>query len=851
MTNGTDDGKEREQDEPLNAENRAEFELDSGEGGVMLEDADEPVPMTAPQSVKPPVPPVSREALATAEPRFSGLWAALFYAACTMSLGYPALAGKFLAGPNSDQFVAGYAFREFGAAMLKATGGFAQWNPYLFSGMPYVAAMHGDIFYPTFLMRLAMPTDVAMTWSFILHLFLAGLFTYRFLRASGFSFYASLFGGAAYMMSGQLASLVSPGHDGKLSVSALFPLALWMLTLGMRRGTRWSWGVLALTVGLAVLSPHPQLLQYLLLASAAFTIYLAVSTARAAGGPDRRAVLTRMGFALAAVAIGLAIGAIQYLPVREYVSWSPRAGGLADYATATSYAWPTSELFDAYLPQFSGMIDAYWGENAIHLHSDYLGAVVLVIAGAALIGLRRDPRKGLLVFWTVTLVIALLWALGGHTPFYRIPYAIIPGTKYFRAPATVFFVGAMALSVLAAGGIERILTREMGIRYPLGWLAFGGLTAVLGSLGVLTDFARALAADEMVDAVIQNSSEVMIGAWRSFGFVALVVAAILAYRKGRLPLAAAGWLMAFLAVADSWSIMRQYWIFSPPASATYGSDPAIEHIKSDSVPSRVLAVELEASNVRDTNLEGDGLMIHRIRTVLGYHGNQLGRYNELLGKDEGFLQAFNPRMWQLYNVRYLLTNSGEIRQYFPGAQREVGPVKDAAGNDVYLYKLPGDNPFAWVTPVIVKADDDRVSATLFNKAFDVRSAALFATEANVTPADTLTAMPPPLGIEARLTHYEPGRMSIELSEPAPDGSALVVSENYFPGWTATVDGHPAATGRTDYTLIGVELPEGARRIELSFDDPAYEQGKLVTLLALTATVLLIGWGIYGERKAIV
>ena len=445
------DGME-EKEEPVSGLTPADF--DNEEGGIATEPEEGVESATEP--LIPTVPPVTREEVSASGPRHGGLWAALLYALCTMSLGYPAIAGKFLAGPNSDQFVAGYAFREFGAAMLKATGGFAQWNPYLFGGMPYIAAMHGDIFYPTFILRMLMPTDAAMTWSFMLHLFLAGLFTYQFVRASGFGFYPALFAGVAYMMSGQLASLVSPGHDGKLSVSALFPLTLWMLTLGMRRGRKWSWGVLALTIGLAVLSPHPQLLQYLLLGSGAFTIHLAISLFRSRD-VDTRVVLGRMGLALLAVAIGAAIGAIQYLPVREYVAWSPRAGGLADYATATSYAWPTKELFDAYLPQFTGMIEAYWGENAIHLHSDYIGAVVLLLAGAGLVGLRKDPRKGFLWFWAVTFVIALLWALGGHTPFYKLPYAIIPGTKYFRAPATVFFVGMMALSVLSAAGVERVL----------------------------------------------------------------------------------------------------------------------------------------------------------------------------------------------------------------------------------------------------------------------------------------------------------------------------------------------------------------------------------------------------------
>ncbi|MGH7638520.1 MAG: hypothetical protein ACREOK_12805, partial [Gemmatimonadaceae bacterium] len=213
----------------------------------------------------------------TFAPRHAMAWAALVYAVATILLAYPALWGDFLVWWRSDQYIAGYAFREFAAESLKAGNGFPQWNPYLFGGLPYIAAMHGDIFYPTFLLRMMLPTDVAMTWGFIIHLFLAGLFTFGFLRAYGVGFRGSLVGGLAYMLSGPIAGYASPGHDGKLFVSALFPLALWMIVRGVRDNRAWSWGVLALTIGLAVLSPHPQLLQYMLLVSGAFALFLTLS----------------------------------------------------------------------------------------------------------------------------------------------------------------------------------------------------------------------------------------------------------------------------------------------------------------------------------------------------------------------------------------------------------------------------------------------------------------------------------------------------------------------------------------------------------------------------------------------
>ena len=176
------------------------------------------------------------------EPRFAATWATLTYAVCTMLLAWPALGGGFLVNPRSDQYTGGWPVRDFAGQALKAGQGIPEWNPYLFGGLPYIAAMHGDIFYPTALLRLLLPTDVGLTWGFILHIFLAGCFTYGFLRAWGFGFFPSLIAGIGYMMSGELAGLVSPGHDGKLFVSALMPLTLWFLVRGIRDARMWAWG---------------------------------------------------------------------------------------------------------------------------------------------------------------------------------------------------------------------------------------------------------------------------------------------------------------------------------------------------------------------------------------------------------------------------------------------------------------------------------------------------------------------------------------------------------------------------------------------------------------------------------
>ena len=778
-------------------------------------------------------------------PRLAGAWSALVYALATLWLGWPALAGKFLINVRSDQYLAGYAFREFAAHSLRTTGSFPMWNPYLFGGLPYVAAMHGDIFYPTFLLRMMMPTDVAMTLGFMIHIFLAGLFTYFFLRAWGLGFYPALIGGLAYMMGGPISSNVSPGHDGKLFVSALTPLALWMLVRAIRYGRMWAFGVFALTVGLAVLSPHPQLLQYMLLLSGVFALFLAFQSST---GPalERRTAFARIGLSAAAVLVGMMIGAVQYLPVMQYVPWSPRAGGTG-FEFAASYSFPIEELINTYVPQFSGILDAYWGRNGIHLHSDYFGVVVLIVGVLGFGAVKAVQRRGFARFWLIVMVIALLWALGDSTPFFRLIYALVPGTKFFRAPSTMIYLVSFSFSIFAALGVERLIALQITRRFVIGWAIAASVLLLLGVSGGLTSMAETIAGIQRADIAEANAGALALGSARSFLVAAATLGILFALLSGRLRPQTSAWMIVALMAIDLWSIERLYWQFSPPASQLYASDAIIDYLEKIEEPGRVLALQLtRESAFHDPYISGaDGLMIHRIRQVVGYHGNELGRYDLLTAKDSGYRNVVNPQLWHLLNVRYLLTDVDSVP--IPGLKRLQGPVQNSAGSTEYLYQLPGDNAYAWVAPVIVKAGDAPVLNTVLDPRFDAPRVALVDSAAPVT-GPQISGMPPATGIAVHTASYAPGHVSLVLATPAPAGSALVVSENYYPGWTATADGKSALVVRTDYVLIGVVLPTGATHVELTFTSPAFETGKMLTIAALVLALLGIVAGALVDRR---
>ena len=77
---------------------------------------------------------------------------------------------------------------------------------------------------------------------------------------------------------------------------------------------------------------------------------------------------------------------------------------------------------------------------------------------------------------------------------------------------------------------------------------------------------------------------------------------------------------------------------------------------------------------------------------------------------------------------------------------------------------------------------------------------------------------------------------------------LLVAENWYPDWHATIDGKTAIVRRGDKSLISVDLPIGAREVQLAFDSPAYAKGKLVSLVALLMAALMVAAPMVLGRK---
>ena len=377
----------------------------------------------------------------------------------------------FVFGPETmlfgtDMLDQAYQLRKFGVEEIKSGRGFPLWNPFVYGGLPYLAVLPGPVFYPTSLLYLLMPLHRAIGWTFVLHTALGGIFAYAAGRSLRLGPWASAVVGLAFMFTGMVVSTLYGGHDGRMFVMVLVPLAFACLERGLQTG-RPGWFVgMGLVVAMQVFTPHVQLMYYSSLCLSLYALLRIVEVLRGeeVGGPGAGRLLAWFSFGFVIAAL---IGSAQLVPTWRILEIAVRGGtGESGYPFAASWALPPQEVTALFLTDLIGSLGTYWGTNPFKLHTEYLGIVTVVLALLGLTGIRTDLRVRNL---GAIAVLCLLFALGAATPIHRLMYAVIPFVSRFRAPSMMLGPGALFVALLAGIGWQRVLDADRESGSPLSW----------------------------------------------------------------------------------------------------------------------------------------------------------------------------------------------------------------------------------------------------------------------------------------------------------------------------------------------------------------------------------------------
>ncbi len=791
-------------------------------------------------------------------PRIPGWLPAAVFTALTLWLFREfVFSDRMLLG--GDTLSLGYVARHFYAEALRS-GVFPLWNPEILGGTPFLEALSGgdSLYPPSVLLLLIMEPYRALGWKLVFHVLAAGFFMFGWTRALGVSRAAALVAGVGYMLAPFLVTLVHPGHDGKVFVTALAPLLFWAVERHFVKHGPATFAAIGLVVALVLFTTHFQMAYFLFGAVGAYAIFRTVQTARA---PRARwaAAGGRFGLFLAASVAGAAGAGVQFLPSAAYVTeFSRRIQTTREVAGETGRDWSSSwslhpeEAMSQLIPEFAGS-DAngspwtegtYWGRNVFKDNHEGAGLLLLLLAGVSFAG---GARRGVRWFLTGLGVTALLFALGTHTPVWSLFYALVPGIRLFRAPSQAMFLFGFAVATLAALGVDRLLragTEGAGPARQVHRVIWGGagvmlLLALLAASGMLTSvWTSVLYAD--LDASNASALEALRPFLVQGAFLSAILAAALAgvaWAQGRSLLAPAGVVagLTILVAVDQLRVDASF-VQTMDFHEWSRPDPNLQTLldreQGNDEPYRLLSFVRAGQDVRPA--------MHGIELAAGHHPNDLSRYRDLIGMvGSGFPDNLvNPNIRRLLNVRYILWPDWQLGPV--GEQGVVARTRQQGGEPYETLLADAGLPRArLVAAATVKSDAEAVPY-MVSEAFDP------AAEVVLAEAPPIALGGGPVTGEVRWEERSPNRLRLAVTSDRP--ALLVVADNWFPAWKATVDGADAPVLRAYHTLRAVPVPAGASTVEMSYRSATLTRSLWLSILALGALLGLGGWGLLRERR---
>jgi len=758
---------------------------------------------------------------------------------------------------GTDTIEAGVMFRSFYADFVKQYHQIPMWEPYLFGGMPFVDAMHGDTFYPLAALQFVLPLHRALGWKLVVTVFLAGLFSYLCLRAFGFDRKIATLGGLAYMFSANLVSWVYGGQDGRMYITSLLPLLFFFLEKGLNTKRFIYYLGLGAAIGLLILANHPQLAYYALWALGLyflfrlFSLYVDLKDKKLV---ERiRPLFKPVLLFIFAAFLGLCLSLIQILPPYIYVNkYSPRAEGARGYEYATSWSSHPEELVSQVAPEFCGYNvseeSTYWGRNPFKLNSDYGGIIPLLFAFLGLF-LVRDRKKW---FFLGISLLAVVYSLGAHTPIYRLFYWFVPQVKNFRAPSLIMFLLIFSFVFLACYGLQKILSglkshdeQKKLLRIVKAFVIVFGVLAfffTIGGQALLSIWNSILYSDisaQKKASMLQNLPNIQRDFWLTFLVVCAAAAALYLYVKGKLKSTVFIICIGCLLVIDLWRIDFRF-INNFDYFDFFRKDPVVDFLKKDPDRFRVMVLP---GTLRGQNV----LALYDVAQVFGYHGNQLKRYDEFTEREyrekavtqrelyDRFSQfLFGPKP-DILNVKYLLSR-GDF------SHPKYEKVYEAGG--VFAFQNTECLPRARVVfEYEVMEDKERVLDRLKDPEFNPKNKIILEKEPSqsISFADTSQAFG-----SAEVLDDKGGHLTLRATLSRP--GFLVLSENFYPAWKAYVDGEETEIYQANYTFRAVFLEKGDHQVRFVYDSPYWSTAKRVSGISLLFVFSVLAFSLLRQAR---
>lgn len=686
------------------------------------------------------------------------------------------------------------------------------WNPYSFAGTAHAANYQSAVFSPFNVLFFLFSFIDAWSVFVLLQPLLAAIGMYLFVRSLGRSKNAAILSSISFMFCGFMTTWMAYGTLGYAALC--LPYALWAITSYMKKNNWWYLIILGASIACSFVSGHFQISLYVAGATAAYILFVTISTRK-----------FTQGLLLGAVAIlGMVVAMPQILLTLQAYLSSTRSSSFIKGEVI-----PWKYIVTVFSPDFYGnpvTRNDWFGHYAEW--ASYIGVIPLVLAIFAMT--RR--MKGYVRFFSMLAIFSLFLAY--PTPLNDLLFALKLPVVSTSAASRIIILFSFSLSALAGFGMDDLIDAWKTKKFTSYLLFASSVVLVIAIVWFLL----------LVIQPFTNDGNII--AKRNLLLpTALFGASLILMASGFIKKMKWYSLLIMLFVLITMFDMYRYaskWMPFDEKKFVYPEMNVLQHLEREIGTYRVFG-----------NIGGETGMTSRIPLIEGYDAMYQGRFAEFINASSNGIVApggrsvvmfdkygkYKDQALQLLGVRYILQRVSDGRNVwaFPVWQYEPSEMKKTYEDgqyEVYVYEKSYPRAFLALNYEVIP-DDQKIIDRLFAPDFDRRNTLVLEVEPNMKPQAG--------DGEAQIIFYSPNVVKIKTSSEV--SKLLFLSDVFDAGWNATIDGKKTTVYRADYDFRAVAVPAGEHTIEYRYHPVGFRIGIIMSGLGI---ITLFGIALWTKKQ---
>lgn len=729
-----------------------------------------------------------------------------------------------------------YPMQMFTVDLIKS-GHSPLWNPFILFGTPLLANFQSAPFSPTNFLYFFFDKLTSWTFQILLQHILAAGFSYFLLRHWKVSKTGSFLGGIIFAFSG--FNLIWSQWNGHVLTSAFIPLILlfedrWLEKMEVRDGI-----LISVFLGLQILSGYPPVVLYTIVAMGLLWVVKILLGVLVGSVWPKTLFLALFGI------LGVTLVGFQVFPGYELSSLSQRAFESLPLSWALL---PWSKVITFVAPDYFGnhATGNYWGPQDYTSNTGFVGIVAMVFAGFSF---KLFKKSRVVAFLFLLLFTSLILSFPTPISIFLWENDILGMRASSGHRALVLF--NLAVALLAGFGVDYYLSsakQKLKLPLLLPYLVIGGF-----GIATLYLFFVSRQNPEVYQPIVRGIPKYLV-ALRNLVLptLALLFASLILWLSTRVE-NIKKWGFLLLSLLMLFELFRFGWKFTPfsPRYFVFPKTPVLEFLTSQRGPFRVTGSQVIPVNLRTP---------YGLESPEGYETVHSLRVSQFLAALNSGVSRVNP------TGRYGIVDN------------DTSPLLDLVNTKYYLVVkkdetgLPsplGSIPSRFIKDRFKVAFEDRSVAVLESKTALPRAFMVYdweiITDGNEQltrlldtnfPLDRKVILEVNPGIEKgqeakssinKIT-YGPNRSSFDVS--TEKSGILFISDAWFPGWKAFLDGQETDLLRANYNFRAVVVPKGEYNIQFIYDPISFKIGLLVSLVTAFFLVALFIVDKYGIAKRI-